>query len=429
VPQQSRSFGIGDATFDCKSVFSFGIVLQFSAQMVIVEIAWTVRWQKKFFQPANFPQLQLMKMYALALALLIAVQPIVAQKDSIPNTGIGGVYEVMVGTNNAAYHIQYFGEFGFRVVDSATLTAAQATAIYGVPSALKAYRLQNGEIDSHGLLRLLAWEKPLGNGVGYGMPETIGQRMSVLLTSDIVRLYDVYTMLRNKQEKWLPTEPIADDLFGLNKADSNNFFKRPILVRENCVYGDFFNHVFFQRYGYTINGYGTINKNAPLKTSEFTHHDFVIQVDSIQQLMYLQTAFGLKAEKAPTIDGDWQRGPRATFAMEQGYSHWYQGFVSPNNICGKLKFFLPMAPKPNRTQNQRPGELGITLHSFTVPDINYVYSLVKRHGLKPTAIAKNEFGETSFVVRGPEGASWQLIEKKKTQNQPVTQLKFTFTKD
>ena len=33
----------------------------------------------------------------------------------LPNTGIGGVYEVMVGTDDAARMIRYFGEFGFTV--------------------------------------------------------------------------------------------------------------------------------------------------------------------------------------------------------------------------------------------------------------------------------------------------------------------------
>ncbi len=370
-----------------------------------------------------------MKHVFLAIVLGVGFCVHAQTTDSIPNTGISGVYEVMVGTNDPTFIKKYFAEFGFTVIDSATFNKEQSMKLYGVASALKSYRLQNGEIDSHGLLRILAWQNPLGNGVGYTQPETIGQRMSVMQTSDIIRLYDVYKMLRSQQKKWLATEPIADDLFGLNKPDSNSFFKRPILVRENAVYGDFFNHVFFQRYGYHIEGYGTINKNAPLKTSEFTHHDFMIQIDSMKQLMYLQTALGLKAEKPPMIDGDWQVGPKATFLMPDGYSHWYQGFVSPNNICGKLKFFLPRGTKPNMSNHQRVGEMGITLHSFYTPKLDYVLMLVKKHGLKPTEIMNNEFGERSFVFKGPEGASWQIIEKMQTKHQPLNKLAISYTKD
>ena len=347
-----------------------------------------------------------------------------AQKEAIPNTGISGVYEVVMGATNSNYTIQYFNEFGFTVIDSTQLSKAQSIALYGVASAAKIFRLQNGKIDSHGLLRIIEWEQPLGNGVGYAEPETVGQRMSVMLTSDIIRLEDIYKILRSQQLKWLPTVPIFDDPLRINKNNEISFFKRPVGVRENAVYGELFNHVFFQRYGYTIPGYGTINENAPLKTSEFTHHDFMILVDSMQQLMYLQTALGLKAEREPTTDGDYLKGPKATFLMPDGYSHQYQGFVSPNNICGKLKFFMASNKnKPNASAHQRLGEPGITMHSFYTPKLLYVHELVTKHGLKPTGIQKNEFGEMSFLFRGPEGATWQIIEKTTTSNKPVTELK------
>jgi hypothetical protein len=353
-----------------------------------------------------------------------------AQKDTIPNTGISGLYEAMVGTADAAYQIKYFGEFGFKVTDSASLTKEQALKIYGVPSALKSYRLQNGNIDSHGLLRLLQWEKPLGNGVGYSEPETIGSRMAVMKTNDIVRIYDVYKMLReSRQEKWLPTEPYFDDPLRINANANLDFFKRPVGVRENAIYGDWFTHVFFQRYGYTIPGYGTVNPDAPLKTSEFTHHDFFIKVDSMQRLKYLQSALGLKMEREPEIDGDWYKGPRAVFLMPNGYSHWYVGFVSPNNICGKLKFFMPRGYKPDRSASQRPGELGITLHSFYTAKLQLVYDLLKKHNLKPAEIAVNEFGEKSFVFKGTEGTTWQIIEKAETKNKPITKFEVVLTKD
>jgi hypothetical protein len=351
-------------------------------------------------------------------------------QDSIPATGISGVYEVVLGTNQAPAAIQYFGEFGFRVVDSARLTAAQAAALYQVPVGARVYRLQNGKIDSHGLLRIIEWEQLLGPGVGYAIPETVGQRLSVMLTKDIIRLTDIYQLLRSKQEKWLPTVPVFDDPLRINSGTETGFYKRPVGVRENAVYGEFFNHVFFQRYGYTIPGYGTIDPTTPLQTSEFTHHDFCIRVDSMRQLMYLQTAFGLKAERPPVVDGDNNKGPKATFLMPDGYAHYYQGFVSPNNICGKLKFFMAVnGDKPDASARQRLGERGITMHTFYTPRLQLVYDLVKRHGLQPTAIMKNEFGERSFVVRGSEGATWQLIDKSTTSHLPATTLTTQFTKD
>jgi hypothetical protein len=349
-------------------------------------------------------------------------------QNPLPETGISGLYEVMLAVKDADFSIKYFNEYGFRVVDSVAISAAAALKLYGVNSALKTYRMQNGDMDSHGLLRLWVWEKPLGDGLGYVMPETIGQRMAVMKTTDIIRLYDLYMALRDKKEPWLPTEPIADDLFGLNKPEKLSFFQRPVLVRENAVYGAFFTHVFFQRYGYEIPGYGTINPDAPLKTSEFTHHDFFIKAKSMDEINYLSSALGLKAEKEPEIDGDFLQGPKRVFRMPDGYSHWYQGFVSPNNICGKLKFFIPRALKPDASEHQRVGELGMTMHSFHTPKLDMVYGLVKKDSrLTATAIVKNELGERCFNFSDQTGVSWQIIEKMTTKNKPAVKLDFKMT--
>lgn len=352
--------------------------------------------------------------------------PSVAQ--NLPETDISGVYEVMIGVDNADYAKKYFADFGFKTIDSSTISSKDTQKIYGVDSKLTSYRLQNGNIDSHGLLRILEWEKPLGEGVGYAPVETIGSRIAVMMTKDIFRLYDVYQTARTVGKKpWLPTKPIADDLFGLNTGE-RDFFNRPVLVRENAVYGEFFNHIFFQRYGYKIPGYGTVESETKLKTSEFTHHDFVINAKSMEQMSYLSSALGLKAEDEPTVDGDWLKGPKRVFQMEPGYSHWYQGFVSPNNICGKLKFFIPRGDKTNKSEHQRIGEKGITLHSFYTPKIKMVHQLVSEHKLSPTAILKNEFGEQSFIFSDTAGVSWQIIEKTdEPKNKPITELEFKLT--
>ncbi|KAA1244951.1 hypothetical protein [Aquimarina sp. RZ0] len=348
------------------------------------------------------------------------------QKKELPKTVISGVYEVMLGTDDATYAKKYFADFGFQITHSASISASEAKKLYGVNSGLTSYRLQNGKIDSHGLLRILEWKQPLGEGVGYASIETIGSRMAVMRTHDIFRLYDIYQTARGVGKKpWFATEPISDDLFGLNTGE-RDFFNRPVLVRENAVYGQFFNHIFFQRYGYLIPGYGTIEESTKLRTSEFTHHDFIINATSLDQISYLSTALGLQAEEEPTLDGDWLKGPKEVFQMEPGFSHWYQGFVSPNNICGKLKFFIPNGLRPNKSQHQRIGEKGITLHSFYTPKLDYIYQLVLNHqNLTCTKIQRNEFEEDSFVFSDTAGISWQIIEKTKIpKNKPVTQLKF-----
>ncbi len=353
---------------------------------------------------------------------LLAQQSLLLAQQSLPDTGISGVYEVVTAVADADYGIRYFSDFGFSIVEDKRISKETAFKLYGVQSALRSIRMQNGNIDSHGLIRLLVWEQPLGRGIGYVPPETIGQRMAVMKTEDIFRLYDIFNTARENKKSWLPTYPISDDLFGLNTGEKD-FFNRPVLVRENAVYGEFFNHVFFQRYGYHIEGYGTIDPETKLGTSEFTHHDFIIHAESMEEMSYLSTALGLKAEKEPVVAGDWLKGPKSVFMMEDGYSHWYQGFVSPNNICGKLKFFIPIGDKLDRSQHQRLGELGITMHSFFTPKIEMVHQNVLSHGFSATSVIENEFDERSFVFSDNAGVTWQIIEKKSTKNTPVKELK------
>ena len=139
---------------------------------------------------------------------------------------------------------------------------------------------------------------------------------------------------------------------------------------------------------------------------------------------------GIQSEEPPALDGDWMEGPKRVFQMNPGDNHWYWGFVSPNNICGKLKFFVPIGLKTDRSEHQRVGELGITLHSFYTPKLDFIYDLVqKNEKLNSTTILKNEFGERSFVFKGPLGCTWQIIEKEKTKHQAEQELKFELVKE
>lgn len=357
----------------------------------------------------------------LVLSLLCTVH---GNADERPDTGISGVYEVMVGVPDAAPALEYFAQFGFTEVASAEIAAAQAIDLYGVDSALRSVRLQNGEIDAHGLIRVLEWAEPTGRGVGYAPPETVGTRIAVMRTRDIVRIADVFADLRNQAgEAWLLAGPIFDDLYDASEG-APTIVNRRVGVREMAIYGSWFNHVFFQRYGYTIPGYGVIGEHSPLGTSEFTHHSFIVSGDLSEVTDYYESVFGFVSENDPVVSGDWQKGPRTVFLMEPGRSHWYRGFVSPNDVSGKLKFFSwhGLHTADDRSDRQRPGEIGITLHSLWTPRLDQVHGLAMEAGLNPGAVQDNEFDERSFVVRGPDGASWQIIERESSVWKPVTEF-------
>lgn len=332
-------------------------------------------------------------------------------------TGISGVYEVIIGVRDLDFAMQYFREFGFRLNATGYLTRFAAEMMYGVPSAVKSYRLQNGNIDSHGLIRLMVWEDPPGPGIGYAEPGTIGSRMMGMLTNDVYYLHDIYASARRAGESWLVTPPVVQYPLG---DPGGGFFERPIIGREMAVYGNLCNHLFFQRNGYTVPGYGNIHHSTRLGTSEVTNHDFFVMIDSLQQLNYLVDVLGLEADGEPSLNGEWLDAPRELYLLNPGETYLFQSWQSPNNVCGKIRYFMPTGDKPNRSDRQKLGREGITGHTFYTPYMERLWLAVQDAGLKPGPVGPNEFGERGFVFRGPEGATWQIIERTRPPaNEPI----------
>lgn len=365
-----------------------------------------------------------MKNYALigllSLSSLCTAQNFPAEPA---RTGVSGVYEVMVGVEDAQAAIAHFELFGFRVIKDETLTSRRSKAIYNVSSNLRSIRMQNADIDAHGLLRILVWEN-LTRGVGYARPDTPGQRMAAMHTADVVRLVDVFKDERALDKPWLIQEPVLDSIYQAETAKPG-LHNRRVTVRETGIWGDWFNHVFFQRYGYDLPGYGYINQDAVFRTSEFTHHSFILDKPLDESVTYYVNALGFKPEqKAPIVDGEWQPGPAAVFAMPPGHSHQYIGMVSPNNISGKLKFFYPYdRESASRASLVLRNARGISMHSLFVNNLNQVKNLLRQEGIETGAIVKNEFGESSFVFTGPDGAHWQILKLDNSfKTKPVTEF-------
>jgi len=168
-----------------------------------------------------------------------------------------------------------------------------------------------------------------------------------------------------------------------------------------------------------------------LQTSEITHNDFVLpghtKADLAKQTDYYRDVLGFKPEGPIVLDGDWQQGPKKVFNMADGASHWYRGFVSPNNIAGKLKFFVSPDNRPDRSYGQQLGHKGITGHSLYTRDLNKVLELAQLHAITVSSVADNEFGEQTFVLHGPDGSTWQIIKKARVKKAPLTTLTFEKT--
>ena len=364
---------------------------------------------------------------AALLAALTLLAPLARAADfpAVPaDTGVSGVYEVMVGTDDAQAVIKHFQLFGFRVIEEASMDAPRAAKLYGVNSALRSWRMQNANIDAHGLLRVLQWDKLLP-GVGYARPDTPGQRMAVLRTSDIFRIVDVFRDDKEAGNPWLVQDPILDTIYQ-DDTKSPTLFHRRVGVRETAIWGEWFNHIFFQRYGYDLPGYGYINQDSVFRTSEFTHHDFIMDKPLEETVGYYVTALGFRPEqKAPVIDGYWQKGAASVFNMPPGHSHQYIGMVSPNNISGKLKFFRPYDHIPiSRMDRVAANAKGINIHSLYVRNLQQVRRLLAREDIATSDIMNNEFGEKSMVFTGPDGAIWQILElRRPPRTKPVKVFK------
>jgi hypothetical protein len=335
--------------------------------------------------------------------------------------GVGGVYEVVLGVEDHEYALRYFKEFGYRLIGTGYMTRLAAETLYGVPSAFKSYRLQNGNTDSHGLIRLIEWEEPVGKGIGYAVPGTIGTRMMGMLTKDIYYLEDIYANARKGGEPWLFNTPVMQ--YPMGAPMQGDFFERPVISREMAVYGQFCNHLFFQRNNYTVPGYGYIHPGSKLGCSEVISHDFFVTVDSMEQLNYLQTVFGWEADGAPAINGEWMSGPRELYFLQKGETFWFQSWKSPNNIAGRVRFFIPTTPKADQSNQQGPGFQGISMHTVYTPFVENVWQAALDAMLSPSPILPNEFGEKCFVLKGPEGAHWQIIERLNPPvNEPIPHL-------
>ncbi len=368
---------------------------------------------------------QVIGLFLSACVALFSVSVQAADFPTTPaDTGVSGVYEVMVGTSDAEKTMAHFELFGFRVIAEEELSADAAFRIYGVRSALRSIRMQNADTDAHGLLRILEWENLLP-GVGYAPPDTPGQRMAVTRTADIMRMIDLFRAERLLRQPWLVTEPVLDSIYQ-EDTTSPGLYNRPQAVRESGIWGDWFNHVIFQRYGYDLPGYGYINEDSVLRASEFTHHDFILDRPLAGAIDYYVTALGFKPEiDAPVIGGDWSLGPQTIFAMPPGHTHEYMGMVSPNNICGKLKFFAPVdRVAASRMEKVAINAKGINMHSLFVDNPSAVRRLLSEQGIESKPISRNEFGETSFVFTGPDDAHWQILKLRKKPSKPaVTEFK------
>ena len=330
---------------------------------------------------------------------------------------IQGVYEYCIGTNDPEPLLRYWAEFGYHPVAEGRLERAAAQALYGVDDGLTAWRLQNGDVTTHGLIRLMAWDSPARPGLALARPLSVGSRWITARTDDIVALRDAYLDDLAAGQTWLVSDLVRQII--REGQEAAGFYGRFVGVREMMVVGPYSRQVFFQRYGYEVAGYGTVGPTSPLRVSEATHGGIV--VPDLNHLEFYTDVLGLKLEKretaAPaqpttrsdtTFNGNTDTlGPLMRTA---GETYQYATLVTPAAQVGRLYVIAPQAIEPDLRDQARPGVSGLGLATYRVTDLaDYWQSVSQSEATSVTPILPDEFGQPAFTFIAPDGTSWGLV--------------------
>jgi catechol 2,3-dioxygenase-like lactoylglutathione lyase family enzyme len=356
----------------------------------------------------------MLKLIAAILIAVTAVFSIMAQEPTI-----GGVYEVAIGTTNADAHIKYWERFGYRVGQSGELSAENAFKLYGVRSKLKSIRLLHQDAD-HGLIRLFVWEKPTNDGLQMANMKVIGNRWGAMLTND------VYNLQNHAEEALAQGKTIY--LVPPQRAEIYKLEKRPVpflenyaTVREMGLIQPEMRQIMFQRFGYSLPFYGTVNEQSFFKSSQITHYGMVV-LDNRENLDFYDKVLGLlRARDSLEYGGTYENeSSRAVFSLEKGERYSSTDFDDPRSSTepakarsGRLKIirFAPDSKLVNKIEYSKPGSLGYSLYTYKVRGIENYHQKVKQSAAKNvTDILKNEFGEKSFSFIAPDGYFWTILE-------------------
>ena len=333
---------------------------------------------------------------------------------------ISGLYEICLGTTDLLPQIAYWEQLGYRVGQIGELDAAQAKALYGVNSKLRAVRLLHQDSD-HGLIRLWQWAEPLNEGLGLARLLQPGSRWTSTLTRDVMSLANHAEAAQRAGKPMHVVAPQWSEIYKL--AQSEPFTGDIVGVRELIVLQPLVRHMFFQRFGYDAPKYGKINEAAKFRTSQTTHNGLVYASDDPALPLFYRDVLGLKLSQHEkrndyaTLDA----GARNLYGMKPGDYYFGSTLDDPRAgatpaaaVSGRVLLRrVPLALKQeNLIERARPGSLGYSLYTYRVNDIAAYHAKVKASAAtQVTEVLPNEFGERSFSFRAPDGHSWALAGK------------------
>jgi catechol 2,3-dioxygenase-like lactoylglutathione lyase family enzyme len=338
---------------------------------------------------------------------------------------IAGVYEICIGLSQDQYtgdssELEYWKLFGYTEGATGELSASEAEALYGVESALTAIRLNHQDAD-HGLIRLMIWDEPLNEGLEQVKMLVPGSRWASMLTQDVYRIYNHAQYAQEEGYDIHLVKPQWGVIYKIGEGEP--FFGDMAGVREMILMRPLSRQMFFQRFGYTIPDYGTVNPDCRFKSSQVTHVGLVYESDDGQTADFYGDVLGLlqTKEEYRSDYADLSEATRLIYGMEPGdyyYGYQFDDPRSSTNFQEARSGRLLLRRLPSELEEKdyleysRPGSLGISNYTYRVQDINeYHTKIINSDATGVTAIQENEFGEQSFSFYAPDGNFWTLVEE------------------
>lgn len=338
---------------------------------------------------------------------------------------VGGIYEVCIGVPDLTESAMYFERFGYRILQSGSLSAEAAYAMYGVRSALSSMRLAHLEANN-GFIRLMRWDEPINSGLGVDSMRAYGSRWSAQHTPSIMSIRQHALLAKEHDITISEHEPT---FITMSKAVPGKFaqtVERPFLepvaqALEYTMLQPYYRQVFFERFGYGDDNYRTYNLSSLFPTTQIMHVALVVQSDDHGVFDFYDKVLG--ASRGVDLKSNYEdsQASRKVFELREGEDFWHVDFEHPANSelpasqahPGRLKCFRfsSSSEMPNHLQRSQIGCLGYSAYSWRVGNAKTFINAASNGGAEVVGeVQRDEFGAPAFACKTPDGYSWVFIQ-------------------
>lgn len=329
----------------------------------------------------------------------------------------GGIYEFTIGVSDFDPSISFWESCGYHVGLKGELSSEHSKKLYDVDANLESIRM-NHQNASAGLVRLMKWDKPLGEGLNMAPLRSFGNRWSVHKTDNIANAYVHGEVLRQQGH---PINLVGPH-YNLNldkKVSEKKPFKETLAATgELLLFQPEAQLVIMSRMNFSIPKYGTINQKAPLRVSEGCHMAIVLKGNDKTIFDFYEDVIGLKRYRELNIEYQPGYMPSDMFNLKPGETLTELNFDDPKSgtepeehLPGRLRCFMVSTKNqlPDLRTKSTPGNKGYTFYTLRASDIKNMFKIIElSHATGQTDICINEFGEDSFYFLSPDGFSWVM---------------------